>query len=223
MLLKGGAELLNHPDVLNFYDELLQSYSPPTEKKIALFLPCSAKKPYSASKTHSKIKNIIQRLEFNHQKSIHELIVSEPLGIVPREWEEKYPAAHYDMVLDSWFPTYNIPKIRKKCGNNIIRIRDSSHPSIVPKNKIIKILSERVARFLIKTEDNYVHRIGFVRSSHREILEKASYISNIEIDFVFDTSFVMDVIENKGTFYWIMNGMRCQESLDRLFNKLCTT
>lgn len=218
MILKGGVELLNHPDVINFYNELIENYIPPKYKKIALFLPCAAKKPYSTSRTHSQIRNVISKLE-NIQK-IHELIISEPLGIVPREWEQKYPASHYDMVLDSWFPANNIPKIRRKYGNDLVKIKKSTKNPTKQKTEIIKILSERVAKFLEKTVNKYQYRIGYVRSSHREILEKASEMTNIEIDFVFNSNFRNNIINSKGTFYWIMNGMRCTESLDLLYNKL---
>jgi predicted RNA-binding protein len=218
-MLVGGIELLNHRDVLSFYERIVTAYSPPEGKDIALFLPCSAKKPYSLSRTHRAVRKRLEGLEHGKRVRIHELIVSEPLGIVPREYEEVYPAAHYDMVLGSWFPTGNIPNARRVTGNDIVRIRASAKPSGVER-EVINTLGARVAEFLRKTRSSYRHRIGFVRSSQRAILEKASSLSGVSVDFALDQRFVSELTKKNGTFYWIMNGLRCEESLNTLERKL---
>lgn len=217
MTLTGGIELLRNKDVLDFYHYVLDEYHIPRGKKIALFLPCTATKPYSKSQTHKKIKAVIYNSGNSHPNIIHELIVSEPLGIVPRDLEDKYPAAHYDMVLDTWFPASKLPELRKKgWGNDISKARDAQKFSTKPKNKLISILSERVAEFLEKTSKDYQYRIGFVRSTHKEILKNASALSGIDIEFIITQEFTQKVINDKGVFYWVMNGMRCNESLELL-------
>ncbi len=217
MTLTGGIELLKNKDVLDFYHYVINEYDVPQGKKIALFLPCAATKPYSKSRTHRKIKSAIFNSVNINQNMIHELIIGEPLGIVPRDLEEKYPAAHYDMVLDTWFPASKLPEMRKKgWGNDISKARNAKKFSIKQKNKLISILSERVAEFLKKTSKNYQYRIGFVRSTHKEILMNASSLSGIDIEFIITQEFTDKVINNKGVFYWIMNGMRCDESLQLL-------
>lgn len=217
MTLTGGIELLRNEDVLDFYHYVLDEYHIPPGKKIALFLPCSATKPYSKSRTHKKIKAAICNSSNGDQNIIHELIVSEPLGIVPRDLEDKYPAAHYDMVLDTWFPVSRLPELRKNGGgNDISKARNAQNFSCKEKNKLISILSERVAEFLKKTSKDYQYRIGFVRSTHKEILKNASALSGIDIEFIITQEFTEKVINDKGVFYWIMNGMRCDESLKLL-------
>ena len=64
-------------------------------------MPCSAKKPYSFSKSHKFLRRKI--LETNNPDLIHELIITSPLGLVPRELELTYPAANYDIpVTGTW-------------------------------------------------------------------------------------------------------------------------
>ncbi|MGE5831887.1 MAG: DUF5591 domain-containing protein, partial [Methanomicrobiales archaeon] len=58
--------------------------------------PCSARKPYSTSLSHHRFMKAIRG-------RAHELIVTSPLGLVPRELERVYPAAHYDIpVTGHW-------------------------------------------------------------------------------------------------------------------------
>lgn len=74
-------------------DYLQRFYTPPAGKEYALFLPCAFRKPYSTSKTH---KAIIERLQgLQKYSKIHQLMVSNP-GVIPREFEGKWPFQHYD-------------------------------------------------------------------------------------------------------------------------------
>jgi archaeosine synthase len=70
--------------------------SPPPFHEVAILLPCSARKPYSTSLSHHKFTRGVGG-------RAHELIVTSPLGLVPRELERVYPAAHYDVpVTGHW-------------------------------------------------------------------------------------------------------------------------
>lgn len=93
-LLATTSEALTRPEVVRFAKRVQQRYEPP-EKDILLLLPCSAKKPYSTSLSHSKFIRAMGK----KRKYIQELIVTSPLGIVPRELELTYPAAHYDTTV----------------------------------------------------------------------------------------------------------------------------
>jgi archaeosine synthase len=94
-LLATTAEALRRTEVVRFQGRVV-GRSPPPLHDVAVLLPCSARKPYSASLSHRKFMKAIRG-------RAHELIVTSPLGLVPREIERVYPAAHYDVpVTGHW-------------------------------------------------------------------------------------------------------------------------
>ncbi len=93
---------LFRPEIIRFQQRLITRYQKPDHARILLLLPCSAKKPYSFSKTHKRFNRVIQSLK-NHW-AIHEMIITSPLGLVPRELELVYPASSYDIaVTGDWY------------------------------------------------------------------------------------------------------------------------
>ncbi|RLF48621.1 MAG: hypothetical protein DRN20_04165 [Thermoplasmata archaeon] len=88
------GESLNRPDIVRYRERVKNRYNGPRIARILLLLPCSAKKPYSASLTHKKIISVLQGTGI--RAIVHEVIITSPLGVVPREVEIYYPAAHYD-------------------------------------------------------------------------------------------------------------------------------
>ena len=91
-------ESLKRVEVKRFAHRVLERYEPP-KRKILLILPCSAKKPYSKSPSHAKFIEAIE----NYRGHIHELILTSPLGVVPRELEMVYPAAFYDIPVTGYW------------------------------------------------------------------------------------------------------------------------
>ncbi|CAC12053.1 conserved hypothetical protein [Thermoplasma acidophilum] len=92
-------EDLYRPDLIRYRNYISESYVKP-DADIALILPCSAKKPYSRSKSHQKVIGALGNL----RRFIHEVIVTSPIGIVPRDLEETYPARFYDIpVIGLWY------------------------------------------------------------------------------------------------------------------------
>lgn len=90
-----SSDSLFRPEIRRFAERVVERYIPP-EGSVAVLLPCSAKKPYSLSQSHSKfIKAIAGRAV--------ELIVTSPLGLVPRDLEQVYPAAHYDIPVTGYW------------------------------------------------------------------------------------------------------------------------
>ena len=95
-----STQALRRPD-LKRYRERMGSYSKPPCKRVLLLLPCSAKKPYHISKTHKAFSSAIHTGP--HDTLVHEVIVTSPLGIVPRELDFMYPANAYDIpVTGEW-------------------------------------------------------------------------------------------------------------------------
>ncbi|MCQ2078499.1 MAG: DUF5591 domain-containing protein [archaeon] len=96
-------QALRRPDVARYQRTLSERYVPPKHKKVLLLLPCSAKKPYHISKTHKFFAQAIHTAQ--HDTLVHEVIVTSPLGIVPRELDAFYPANSYDIpVTGEWKP-----------------------------------------------------------------------------------------------------------------------
>lgn len=98
-----GPESYNAPQVRRYREYVKDRYSPPTTKKIVVLLPCSARKPYSESKTHRRFSHALDRTLGSRRDSVAETIITSPLGIVPRELERSYPSANYDIpVTGDW-------------------------------------------------------------------------------------------------------------------------
>ena len=92
------AESLNRVEVTRFAERVIGRYKAP-QSDVLLLLPCSAKKPYSLSRSHRLFAESIG----SHRRYLHELILTSPLALVPRELEEAYPAASYDVpVTGRW-------------------------------------------------------------------------------------------------------------------------
>jgi len=97
----GSKESLARPDVVRWRKRIEQRYSRPESAKVLLLIPCSAKKPYSVSQSHMRFRDAI--LASGRESAVHEVVVTSPLGIVPRELELFYPAQDYDIpVTGHW-------------------------------------------------------------------------------------------------------------------------
>jgi archaeosine synthase len=94
-LLATTGEALKRCEVRRFAERVVERYFPP-RTDVAVLLPCSARKPYSASRSHQKFRAAIR-------DRAHELIVTSPLGLVPRDLERIYPAAHYDVPVTGYW------------------------------------------------------------------------------------------------------------------------
>jgi archaeosine synthase alpha-subunit len=92
------SESLGRVEVTRFAERVISRYKAP-QSDVLLLLPCSAKKPYSLSRSHRLFAESIGQ----HRRYLHELILTSPLALVPRELEEAYPAASYDVpVTGRW-------------------------------------------------------------------------------------------------------------------------
>ena len=66
-------------------------------RKVMILLPCSARKPYRLSKSHSQFRRAIA------STGCPEVMMTSPFGLVPRDLEDVWPAANYDVpVTGEW-------------------------------------------------------------------------------------------------------------------------
>ncbi|KYC52839.1 MAG: Archaeosine synthase [Candidatus Methanofastidiosum methylothiophilum] len=77
---------LERPQVLRWRREVSKHYSPSTN--LFLLLPCSAKKPYRISKSHIKVISFLRDYLKDKYSNLTQLILTSPLGVVPREIED---------------------------------------------------------------------------------------------------------------------------------------
>jgi archaeosine synthase alpha-subunit len=96
-LIATTKDSLVRPEIRRFQDRVIHRFEKPTSAKILLLLPCSAKKPYSFSKSHKRFRECF--LNLSNPSVIHEVILTSPLGLVPRELELTYPASNYDIAV----------------------------------------------------------------------------------------------------------------------------
>ncbi|MHC1582778.1 MAG: archaeosine synthase subunit alpha [Candidatus Syntropharchaeia archaeon] len=97
VMFANSMESLNRIEVKRFAYRIQERLG--KKKGTLVLLPCSAKKPYSTSPSHRKFIEALGK----YRRFLHEAIITSPLGVVPRELELTYPAAHYDVpVTGHW-------------------------------------------------------------------------------------------------------------------------
>lgn len=146
-----SEECLHRPEVVRWHRRIKERYMPESAE-LVIILPCSAKKPYSTSKSHMLFEKHIKRGAKGKLALLSEVILTSPFGIVPRELEEVYPAAHYDAVVTGYW-------------------------SREEKDIVIELLKEYMEK--AKKQNNNVQFLAHVRGAYREICEELS--SEIEI------------------------------------------
>lgn len=96
-----GPISYHRPDFKEFRDRVVKNFIPEPWTKLIIILPCSAKKPYSESKSHKKFYKVIRK--FPEFPDFQEFILTSPLGAIPRQLENIYPVNSYDIpVTGDW-------------------------------------------------------------------------------------------------------------------------
>ena len=105
------------PLVADWIHRMETAYSPPeVQRETLILLPCSARKPYSSSQSHRFFRGAIR------DRTVHQVIVTSPLGLVPRELENQWPAAHYDVPVTGDWDADEIATIRRMVHNLVERV-----------------------------------------------------------------------------------------------------
>lgn len=100
-MLAYAHESLDRPEIVRFRRRIRERYRKPPSTRVLLLLPCSARKPYSMSRSHRRFRDAI--LAAGNPSVVHEVIVTSPLGLIPRELERFHPARDYDIpVTGDW-------------------------------------------------------------------------------------------------------------------------
>ena len=96
-----GSSSIYRPDFQEFRERVLKTFFPEPSTTLIILIPCSKKKPYSESRSHKKFHSIIRR--FSDFPNFQEIILTSPLGAIPRQLENIYPVNSYDIsVTGDW-------------------------------------------------------------------------------------------------------------------------
>jgi len=189
-----------------------ESYIPPPAKTLLLLYPCSAVKPYNLSRSYKALYGTLEMLPGDVRKRIHVVTISEPFGLVPEEFYEKW-SKWYDCpgLFEWWCKKYGIEYDKELAS------------------KCINILAICIARFLVRTRNQYTKRIAFVRtytsslkpsdSTHRKMVELAISISGVQVELHPPKDIVERIVKHKGRSAWDFYGVShhlAQEYLARL-------
>jgi archaeosine synthase alpha-subunit len=174
------------PLIQDWRQRVSLDHTPPEhQSKVLVLLPCSATKPYRLSASHKRFSRSIT------SNAVHEVIVTAPLGLVPRELEDIWPAGNYDIpVTGDWDPDELIV-IRKMISeytsrNNYLRIINHSGIEITSESLEIidtrngltagspealenlnQIIEQSVEEFNLVNVKESKHRLGKLRALSR--------------------------------------------------------
>ena len=159
-------DLLNNPVVTDWVNFMMEHYHPPTDlDNVLVLLPCSARKPYRMSKSHRKFLQAIGNTAF------HEVMVTSPLGLVPRDLEETWPASHYD-----------IPVTGKWSNDEIIRT-EMMLKHLIDKNQYHTVINHSSMEFDISGIDYFHTSLGNNPTSKEAIERLRSTVASVQNNY----------------------------------------
>jgi archaeosine synthase len=129
------------PLIQDWRQRVSRDHTPPEhQSKVLVLLPCSATKPYRLSSSHKRFSRSIT------SNAVHEVIVTAPLGLVPRELEDIWPAGNYDIPVTGDWDSDELIVIRKMISeytsrNNYLRI--INHSGIEITSESLEIIDTR--------------------------------------------------------------------------------
>jgi archaeosine synthase len=129
-------ESRNDITIRTWREAISENYEPPSrQREVLVLLPCSAKKPYRLSQSHSRFRRAIGN------SRAHEVMVTAPLGLVPRDLEDLWPAAHYDIPVTGDWDGDELSIIRNMLSRLVERV---GYSAIVNHSGIELSLGDRV-------------------------------------------------------------------------------
>ena len=159
---------LSNPTVTKWVDFIINEYQVPENlDDILILLPCSARKPYRMSKSHRKFLDAIGNSAF------HEVMVTSPLGLVPRDLEEVWPASHYDIPVTGEWSLDEIDRTQKMLE------------SLVGKNHYHTVINHSSMSFVLDGIDYYETRKGLTATSREALNQLRETVSKAKINHEF--------------------------------------
>lgn len=108
---------LTDPLVVDWERFMTEAYEAPAPvRNVMVLLPCSARKPYRLSKSHSQFLRAIA------STGCHEVMMTSPLGLVPRDLEDVWPAANYDVPVTGDWSSDELGRVRNMLTSLVDRV-----------------------------------------------------------------------------------------------------
>lgn len=108
---------LTDPLVVDWERFMTEAYEAPAPvRNVMILLPCSARKPYRLSKSHSQFLRAIA------STGCHEVMMTSPLGLVPRDLEDVWPAANYDVPVTGDWSSDELGRVRNMLTSLVERV-----------------------------------------------------------------------------------------------------
>jgi len=163
------SEISNdRPDFREFRRRVVNNFDPEAYTKLIVLIPCSAKKPYSSSKSHKKLLRVLRDTAKSKFPYIQEFVITSPLGVVPRQLEDVYPANSYDISVTGVWSEEEI-----KISSNMLVELLSNYPKAIP---IIAHIEENYKPIIEKAKIKLDLNVFYTDTS-LGITEKESLIS----------------------------------------------
>ena len=143
-----GPSSYYRPDFTFYRKRVIERFHPEPYSNIIVLFPCSAKKPYSKSKSHRKFLHTLGK--FKNQYAFQEFILTSPLGVIPRQYENLYPACFYDIsVTGDW--DHEEIEIGGKMLASLLEKYDPKIPIIAHVSGGYKKIIEATEKFIQRT------------------------------------------------------------------------
>ena len=164
-----SADEHNDPIIVDWVRYISEDYIAPSSlDDVLVLLPCSARKPYSLSRTHRAF-----RRSMGHNAA-HEVMVTSPLGLVPRDLEECWPAGHYDIPVTGDWNLDEIKRIHEMLDSLVKRMNYRviiNHSGLEYHNENIEIIDTRMSER--STSNEALERLNSAVLEHVKIKRRS--------------------------------------------------
>ncbi len=192
-----GPSSYHRPDFDEYRNRIIKRFEPEPWTSLIILLPCSAKKPYSESRSHKKYISILRK--FHEFPYFQEIILTSPLGVVPRQLENVYPVNSYDIsVTGDW--DQEEKSITQKMLIDIIKKYDKSIPIIAHLDgeyiEVVKMVETEINRDITYSCLQKTTSIDSLQSLEAIIKENmGKYNSNIDKEDIVTDSWNRKIIK----------------------------
>ena len=153
-----GSESYYRPEISTYRSRIMHRFTPWPETKVVIFLPCSARKPYSFSRSVGTFLKVIRSASKQYYFIMDKLLITSPLGVVPLYLEYTFPAGHYNVPVSGHWDLEEI-KILNRMTSSIVKKYPQGVKFIAHVNKDYQDLLQSIFNKLnISIEFTRVHR-----------------------------------------------------------------